>query len=182
MTGTNRSEHSGGSPEDIYRELIKNYGGYIYAVVMNRLNRVGSREDIEDCVSSVLVELYSAIGDFSADKGSMKSYIGRIADRRAVDTFRRLTYRQNNTAGTVDELTDMPSGDDTEAETESRLMKKQLWEAVRSLGSPDSEIIVYQYYYNMRPRDIAQKLGMTTGAVRKRSQRARQKLSEILKG
>ena len=156
--------------------------GYIYAVVMNRLNRVGSREDIEDCVSSVLVELYSAIGDFSADKGSMKSYIGRIADRRAVDTFRRLTYRQNNTAGTVDELTDMPSGDDTEAETESRLMKKQLWEAVRSLGSPDSEIIVYQYYYNMRPRDIAQKLGMTTGAVRKRSQRARQKLSEILKG
>jgi len=182
MTETNRSELSGGSPEDIYRELIKTYGGYIYAIVMNRLNRVGSREDIEDCVSSVLVELYISLGSFSADKGGIKSYIGMIADRRAVDAFRRLTYRQSNTAGTVDELLDMPSGDDTEAETESRMMKKRLWEAVSSLGNPDSDIIVYQYYYNMRPRDIAKKLGMTIGAVRKRSQRARQKLSEILKG
>jgi len=182
MTGTNRSELSGGSPEDNYRELIKTYGGYIYTIVMNRLNRIGTREDIEDCVSSVLVELYSALGEISADRGSIKSYIGRIADRRAVDAFRRLAYRQSNTAGTVGEMLELPSGDDTEAEIEGKLMKKRLWEAVRSLGSPDSDIIVYQYYFNMKPREIAVRLGMTAGAVRKRSQRARQKLSELLKG
>lgn len=182
MTEKNRRELSGGSPEETYRELIKNYGGYVQAIVMNRLNRVGSREDIEDCVSSVFVEIYSALEEFSDEKGSLRAFIGRIADRKAVDAFRRLSYRQNNTGGADEELMNVPAEDDTEAEIERKMIKKRLWEAVKSLGSPDSEIIVYQYYYNMKPRDIAGKLGMTAGAVRKRSQRARQKLSEILKG
>jgi RNA polymerase sigma-70 factor (ECF subfamily) len=180
MTEKSRSELSGGSPEEIYRELIKKYGGYVHAVVMNRLNRVGSREDIEDCISSVFVELYSAMDSISGD--NVKSLIGRIADRRAVDTFRRLTYRQNNTAGADEEMNEIPSDEDTEAETERRMMKKRLWEAVKSLGSPDSDILIFQYYYNMKTRDIAKKLGMTDDAVRKRSLRARQKLSEMLKG
>ncbi|MBR4627083.1 MAG: sigma-70 family RNA polymerase sigma factor [Ruminococcus sp.] len=181
MAGAYRSELSGGSPEEVYRELISTYGGYVYAVVMNRLNRVGTREDVEDCVSAVFVELYTSLEDMTPEKGSIKSYIGRIADRRAVDAFRRLTYRQSNTASD-DELPEAPSEFDTEAETEKRMMKKRLWEAVQSLGSPDSDIIIMQYYYNMRPHDIAKRLGLTTGAVRKRSERARKKLSEIMKG
>jgi RNA polymerase sigma-70 factor (ECF subfamily) len=182
MTEKNRRELSGGSPEETYRELIKNYGGYVQAIVMNRLNRVGSREDIEDCISSVFVDLYAALEDFSEDKGSIKALIARIADRRAVDAFRRLSYRSNNTSGADEELLNVPAEDDTEAEIERKMMKKRLWEAVKSLGSPDSDIIVYQYYYNMKLRDIAEKLGMSADAVRKRSQRAREKLSEILKG
>ena len=181
MTEKNRSELSGGSPEENYRELISKYGGYVYAIVMNRLNRAGTREDIEDCVSSVFVDVYAAMKEGYAEQGNIKSYIGRIADRRAVDAFRRLTYRQNNTAGD-EELLNLSSHEDVQAETERKLMKKRLWEAVQSLGSPDSDIIICQYYYNMKPRDIARKLDMTVGAVRKRSQRARQKLNEIMKG
>ena len=181
MTEKDRSGLSGGSPEENYRELIRKYGGYVYAIVMNRLNRTATREDIEDCVSSVFVDIYTALKDGYAEQGSLKSYIGRIADRRAIDTFRRLTYRRNNTAND-DELMNLSSEDDVQAETERKLMKKRLWEAVQSLGSPDSDIIIYQYYYNMKPRDIARKLDMTTGAVRKRSQRARKRLSEIMKG
>jgi len=181
MSEKDRSELSGGSPEENYRELISRYGGYVYAIVMNRLNRTGTREDIEDCVSAVFVDIYAALKAGYAEQGSIKSYIARIADRRAVDAFRRLSFRQNNTAAD-EELVNLSSQEDVQAETERKLMKKKLWEAVNSLGSPDSDIIIYQYYYNMKPRDIARRLNMTTGAVRKRSQRARNRLSEIMKG
>ncbi len=180
MAEKDRPELSGGSPEEIYRELIKNYSGYVYAVVMNRLNRVGTREDVEDCVSAVFVEIYTSLGGFSPDRGNIRAYIGSIADRKAVDFFRRLSYRQKFSGS--DELPDVPSQDDTESETDRRLMKKRLWEAVEALGKPDSEIIILQYFYNMKLREIAKRLGMSTDAVRKRSLRARNKLKEIMKG
>ncbi|MDE6679287.1 MAG: sigma-70 family RNA polymerase sigma factor, partial [Ruminococcus sp.] len=73
-----------------------------------------------------------------------------------------------------------PSESDTEDEAENRIFRKNLWDIVRSLGEPDSSIIIYQYFYNRKITEIAKILGMTSGAVQKRSLRARKKIGTIL--
>jgi RNA polymerase sigma-70 factor (ECF subfamily) len=55
-----------------------------------------------------------------------------------------------------------------------------LIDAVKSLGEPDSTIIMQKYYYGRNSADIADIVGMKPAAVRKRISRTMDKLKKIL--
>jgi RNA polymerase sigma-70 factor (ECF subfamily) len=169
------------SPKKAHTMLIEEYGGYVYAVVIDKLRNLCSSEEIEDCVSDVFVELFTNIHNFDNSKGSLKSYISVISKRAAINAYRRLSYRQHITMSADDEETEIPvSADNPEEDVQKKLFRQRLWEIVEGLGEPDSSIIVYQYFYDFKVSDIAEKLRMTAAAVQKRSLRARQKIKKIL--
>lgn len=170
------------SPAQAYENIIEQYGNLIYAIVFNKIGNCGSREDVEDCVSDIMVEFFRNAERFSARSGSLKSYISTIAKRRAIDAFRRISGRNNVCLDIEDEnIVIPPASDDTEEETEKRMFSQHLWNIVKSLGEPDSSIIVYQYFYNYTARETAKILEMTSEAVKKRSIRARKKIGTILR-
>lgn len=169
------------SPKKAHTMLIEEYGGYVYAVVIDKLRSLCSSEEIEDCVSDVFVELFTNIHNFDSSKGSMKGYISVISKRAAINAYRRLSYRQHITMSADDEETEIPvSAENPEEDVQKKLFRQRLWEIVEGLGEPDSSIIVYQYFYDFKVSDIAEKLRMTAAAVQKRSLRARQKIKKIL--
>ena len=169
------------SPKKAHTMLIEEYGGYVYAVVIDKLRSLCSSEEIEDCVSDVFVELFTNIHNFDSSKGSLKGYISVISKRAAINAYRRLSYRQHITMSADDEESEIPvSADNPEEDVQKKLFRQRLWEIVEGLGEPDSSIIVYQYFYDFKVSDIAEKLRMTAAAVQKRSLRARQKIKKIL--
>ncbi|MBD5160250.1 MAG: sigma-70 family RNA polymerase sigma factor [Ruminococcus sp.] len=168
------------SPRDAYEYLIEKYGNLVYAIVLNKLGGYGTHEDIEDCISDIMVEFIRNAGKFSAENGSLKSYISTIAKYRAIDAFRRLAHHNNISLDTDEENITLLSAGNTEEEAEKNILNDRLWEIVRSLGEPDSSIIIYQYFYNQKVSEVARRLGMTSGAVQKRSIRARKKIKAIL--
>ncbi|MCM1506802.1 MAG: sigma-70 family RNA polymerase sigma factor [Ruminococcus flavefaciens] len=170
------------SPRDAYEYLIENYGNLIYAIVINKLGKYGTKEDIEDCVSDIMVEFLRNAGNFSSGTGSLKSYISTVAKYRAIDAFRRLSWQNSSIYFDIDDenVNLPPSDSDTEEEAGNRIFRERLWSVVQSLGEPDSSIIIYQYFYNQKVSEIAHRLGMTSGAVQKRSLRARKKIGTIL--
>lgn len=169
------------SPKKAHTMLIEEYGGYVYAIVIDNLRSLCSNEEIEDCVSDVFVEVFTNIDRFDSSKGSLKSYISVIAKRTAINAFNRISYRRNISVSADDEETVMPvSAENPADDVQKKLFRQRLWDIVESLGEPDSSIIVYQYFYDMKVSDIAKKLLMTAAAVQKRSLRARQKLKGIL--
>lgn len=169
------------SPKKAHTMLIEEYGGYVYAIVIDKLRSLCSSEEIEDCVSDVFVEVFTNIDRFDSSKGSLKSYISVIAKRTAINAFNRISYRRNISVSADDEETVMPvSAENPADDVQKKLFRQRLWDIVESLGEPDSSIIVYQYFYDMKVSDIAKKLLMTAAAVQKRSLRARQKLKGIL--
>ncbi|MDE6036574.1 MAG: sigma-70 family RNA polymerase sigma factor [Ruminococcus sp.] len=168
------------SPRDAYEYLIENYGNLVYAIVLNKLSGIGTREDIEDCISDIMVEFIRNAGKFSAENGSLKTYISTIAKYRAIDAFRRLAHHNNISLDTDEENITLISAGNTEEDAEKNIFHRKLWEIVRSLGEPDSSILIYQYFYNQKVSEVAGRLGMTAGAVQKRSIRARKKIKAIL--
>lgn len=169
------------SPKKAHTMLIEEYGGYVYAIVIDKLRSLCSSEEIEDCVSDVFVEVFTNIDRFDSSKGSLKSYISVIAKRTAINAFNRISYSRNISVSADDEETVMPvSAENPADDVQKKLFRQRLWDIVESLGEPDSSIIVYQYFYDMKVSDIAKKLLMTAAAVQKRSLRARQKLKGIL--
>lgn len=169
------------SPKKAHSLLIEEYGGYVYAVVIDKLRGLCSTEEIEDCVSDIFVELFTNIHNFDSTKGTLKSYISIIAKRTAINAFNRISYRRNITVSTDDEGNVLPATAENPAdEVQKKLFRQRLWDIVESLGEPDSSIIVYQYFYDMKVSDIAKKLFMTAAAVQKRSLRARQRIKKAL--
>ncbi len=169
------------SPKKARSLLIEKYGGYVYAVVIDKLRSLCSSEEIEDCVSDVFVELFTDIHSYDSSKGSLKGYISVIAKRKAINSFQRITYRRNVTQSTDEENADIPvSVESPDDDVQKKLFRQRLWEIVDSLGEPDSTIIVWQYFYELKVSEIAEKLAMTAAAVQKRSIRARERMKKIL--
>lgn len=170
------------SPSKAYKTIIEQYGNLIYAIVLNKIGNFGSREDVEDCVSDIMVEFFRNAERYSAESGSLKSYISTIAKRRAIDAFRQISARNNMLSDIEDDDIFIPSApNDTEEETEKRIFSQNLWSIVKSLGEPDCSIIVYQYFYKHKLHEIAKILEMTSDAVKKRSMRARKKIGALLR-
>ena len=110
------------SPKKAHTMLIEEYGGYVYAVVIDKLRSLCSSEEIEDCVSDVFVELFTNIHNFDSSKGSLKGYISVISKRAAINAYRKLSYRQHITMSADDEETEIPvSADNPEEDVQKKL-------------------------------------------------------------
>ncbi len=169
------------SPQQAHRALIKEYGSLVYVIVVSKIGNCAVREEIEDYVSDAFVEIFRCLDKFDSGKGTLKTFVSTIAKRTAINAFSYITYRRRTTKSMEDGEFEIPSpADDPEEETQKKLLCKRLWEIVESLGEPDASIIVYQYFYDMTVREIAKKLSMTSGAVQKRSIRARKQIKKIL--
>ncbi len=168
------------SPKKAHYALISQYGNLVYAIVLSKLRGFATHEEIKDCVSDAFVEVFRSTDKFTG-KGSLKNFISTIAKNTALNAFHRISYKRKKFVSIDNDDFELPpSIDNTEEETEKRIFNERLWDIVNSLGEPDSSIIIYQYFYEFKVREIAGKLSMTASAVQKRSIRARKRIKEII--
>ena len=172
---TERSQRLG------HRAFFDEYCNYVYAVVINVLRNSGTYEDIEDCVSDVFVKLYRSYNNNELREGELKGIVGAVAKNTAIDYMRKLnTYFKRNTSMDDDGFTEMASDECIVSNAENRDRKRLLMQMINALGHPDSDIIIQQYFYGRKVKEIAENLDMTSAAVQKRSTRARDKLKNML--
>ncbi|HBB71107.1 MAG TPA: RNA polymerase subunit sigma-24 [Ruminococcus sp.] len=169
------------SPDAAQRALFDEYYRYVYAVVFGRLRRTASREDIEECVSDVFSEVYFRCSSPNTRNGELKGLIGSIADRTAIDMYNRLSSHSRISSSVEEGAADhLAAPDDVEGEADHSLIRRKLLDCIKSLGEPDSSIILLRYYYGISSGETAKELSMTPAAVRKRCSRAAKKLREML--
>lgn len=165
---------------DQLETLVENFGAYIKAIIVNKIGAVAAREDIEDCISDVFLEILKNPENLPKTDKESKYYIGTIAKRRAVDYFRRISHLENNRSGSDEDLLSVSDKTDVEDITQKKALNTALWNAVQSLGEPDSDIIIYRYFYRKKAHEIGEIFNLSTGAVHKRAQRAEKKIKDIL--
>jgi len=167
------------SPADCHRALVREYGRYVYAIVYNKLRGCGTKEDIEECVSDVFAALFMKCQFDLSSENDIKSLIGTIAQRKAIDMFRRLSKKADTTVSSDDEgFLELPSSENIIESSEVSERNQILLNKIKELGEPDTTIIIKQYYYNMTVAEIGKAISMTAAAVQKRSIRAREKLKK----
>ena len=128
-----------------------------------------------DVFSAVFIS-YDRNGKFDGD---LKGFIGTIASRTAIQMYRKLV-RHSDTVYLEDELNETADTERVEERTERNAMQRTLLRLIKSLGEPDSDIILQKYYYNMNSNEIADKHSMSPASVRMRCSRALKKLKDLL--
>jgi RNA polymerase sigma-70 factor (ECF subfamily) len=169
------------SPAEARRALFDEYCNYVYAIVINKLRNCCSREDVEECVSDVFLDFFRSIDNIGKRNEELKGFIGVIAKRRAIDTYRRISKGMGRTVSIDDDdFDEVASQENVEREAEKSERNELLLKKVHELGEPDSTIIIQQYYYNRTTLEIGKAISMTAAAVQKRSVRARKRLRSML--
>lgn len=104
-------------------------------------------------------------------KGTIRSYIAAAARNFAL---KRLSKKTDSVCIDDIELADQSAP--IEQNTESNA----LWDAVMSLGEPDSEIFVRYYKFNEKIKEISKATGINISTVKTKLSRGKRKLKIIL--
>ncbi len=169
------------SPDRAYNALFENYCDYVYAIVYNRLRKVATREDMEECVSDIFSDVFFGCSRSTGHSGELKGYIGTVAKRKAINAFHSLTARAGHFSDSSDEdISLIRSETDVELDSEKNEARTILMSKINELGEPDSTIILQKYYYDRSSGEIAELLSMKASAVRMRAARALEKLKKSL--
>lgn len=161
-------------PDPAMRAAITQYGGLVYRIVYSKLGALCQREDIEETVSDIFLLLYRSADKIDPEKGSLKAYLSAMAKHTAVRRAKQLIRQAD--AEPLDSFENMISRD-AGMPFEQR---EHIARCISRLGKPDSDIITLKFFYGMKSKEIAKRLGIKTNTVDKKVSRALEKLSAML--
>ena len=177
MTGTELKELFHESPEECHRELMREYGKYVYAIVFNKLRSCGTQEDVEECFCDVFTEIFLKFEYDDSMINNIKAYIGTVAKHKAIDRFSSLSAANSHSVYIdEEEMAGLVSDFRVDDHFESSELRRILIQNIKELGEPDSTILIQKFYYNRKSAEIAKTVSMTASSVRSRCTRAMEKL------
>lgn len=152
--------------------LVDKYSSLVYTIVYSKLGKLSAKEDIEETVADVFIQLFRYSDSIDLEKGPIKVYISVIAKRIAQRKV--ITIINKGKTVPIDEISDsIPTSIE---EIKKREERQVLLECVKKLGKPDSDILVLKYFYGLKSKEIGKTLGIKTNTVDKRISRALEKL------
>jgi RNA polymerase sigma factor (sigma-70 family) len=159
-------------------ELYDRYGAYVHGLA----RRVtGSQAIAADVTQEVFVHLWQRSDTFDPERGTVRSWVGVIAHRRAVDRVRAETRRaqreeralQQRPEPVVDvatSVTDSIGGDD---------LSGKVRQLVATLPPDQQRAIELAYFEGCTYREVAVRLGIAEGTAKSRLRLALAKLSTL---
>lgn len=163
--------------EEALTELQNKYGASSLRLARNIL---GSREDAEEVVSDACLRIWYAIPPEKPEL--LGAYLFRTVRNLALNRIEHdSAARRSGVTLCLDELKEcLPSPESTEQAAEYGELARQLEAYVRGLKRQDRIMFVRRYWFVESPSLIAQELGVSEAAVRKRLERLRAGLKNTL--
>ena len=159
--------------ENALGELYDRYGRVAYGLA---LRIVRDRALAEDAVQEAFLAVWRSAGAFLAEQGKPSTWILTLVHRRAVDLVRREERRRAEPL----EDTDHPTGEATDEEAWLRAQRQVVQEALRKLPPDQREAIELAYYGGFTQSELAERLGLPLGTIKRRMFTGLKRLRELL--
>ncbi len=163
--------------ETIYREHYKQVYLYIRRHVSNEA-------DAEDLTAVVFAQTWKAWESYDPDRCPIRAWLYIIAGNLLKNYYRdaksTLSLDDESLAGTNAGLAELQC--DSIRDTQELMeLREQLVGTLKVLDERERVIIVNKYFFDMKNRELADRLGISEGNVRVISTRALKKMQEYLK-
>jgi RNA polymerase sigma-70 factor (ECF subfamily) len=160
-------------------ETEKKYGALCRYIAGNVL---ASSEDVEECVSDVLLALWNAIPPDKPE--DLCAYVGKSVRNRAYMISRdanawkrggRVTVVGEEFLSTLDDGTDLAAG------FEAKRMGRVISDLLRRVGETNKDIFIMRYWLGMSHAQIMKQTGFSEGKIKMSLKRTKEKLAEALR-
>jgi RNA polymerase sigma factor (sigma-70 family) len=163
-------------------ECISRYGGLIWTLARRRL---ASREDVEDVVQEVFVDLWRSADRFDPQVAEEITFVAMIARRRVIDRLRRRAERQETVsideAGAHD-VTDPAAGGAADRRLELGEEARLAGEHLDRLKPEEQQVLRLSIYEDLSHSAIAEHTGLPLGTVKSHIRRGLDSLRRKLAG
>ena len=162
----------------VFDHLMGSYNKLLWLVVGNILQKVGTAEDIEDCISNVYLKLMETPKAYNHKLGSIKSFLVRAAKNAAIDRYRQLA--KSNIVELSEATLSQSKDEDLLDMVINSESKTALLDAINLLHEPSKEILIRRYFFDEKPKEIAHKMDLGVKEVENKLYQSKQKLKKLL--
>ena len=160
--------------EDALDRIILKFAPLVTAIINNITGRSLTREDVEETVSDVFVDLWNGSDRFDPDH--LQGYICSIARFKAID----LLTKQKNSPILLPAEEDIEDNFSLHKDAEMKEMARTLREVIDFIGEPDREILIRHYFCYQKINDISRAMDIPPSTVKVKLHRTRNKLKKLL--
>jgi RNA polymerase sigma-70 factor (ECF subfamily) len=164
-----------GADEDALAELYDRYGRLAY---ITALRIVGNSASAEDVVQDAFLKLWNNASHFSAERGSLRTWLVTAVRRRAIDCLRGQSGREREESDLKPEL-GVSTFDPSSRVTDS-VKRDAVRQALDSLPLQQRLAVELAYFGSYTQPEIADMMGVALGTVKGRMRLGLQKLSSRL--
>ncbi len=161
-----------GNDKQAVEDCLNKYGNLVWSLA---LNFTKSREDAEDAVQDIFIDVWKYAGRFDETKSAEASFILLIARRRLIDLLRK-SNRQPQTFVLDEILQNIPDGFDINLQ--NKLEAGQIARYLNKLNPQQRKLVQMTIYGGMSQSEIAEITGLPLGTVESHIRRGLQKLRE----
>lgn len=161
----------------VYGLLTSEYGRLLWAVAANILSDVGTREDVEEVVADVFIALWEKPEQFDGSRGTLRSFLCLKAKTGAVDRLRKL--RRCPVLALEDQAEPVEEG--WQDAVLDRLSLEELTRQLDALPPPEGEVLALRFVWELKPAEIAAKLGLPLTQVYEHIRRGKARLAAAVR-
>jgi len=161
---------------DLIQDCIDQYGALIWSMA---LRRCPSRQDAEDAVQEIFIDVWKSAKRFDEAIASEKAFIAMIARRRLIDRRRRRDRSLDTTPITpVMEETRLFAEGNVEHHAEIALAER----AIAKLQPKERDVVLLSVHQGFSHSQIAEQTGLPLGTVKTYVRRGLQRVRDMLQG
>ena len=161
--------------EQALASLYDRYRLILFGLTMRILS---NREEAEDVLQEVLLQVWRNAGDFDEQRGRPFTWLVTMARSRAIDRLRLLGARQRLATSAAQEASDEVS--DAATDTLKSEQRELVQTALSQLPEEQKRTLVLAYFDGLTQTEIANKLDIPLGTIKTRMRSGMIKLQDLL--
>jgi RNA polymerase sigma factor (sigma-70 family) len=155
-------------------ELYDQFGSYVYGLAARI---IGERRAAEDVTQDVFLSLWERPDAFEPDRGRLRTFVGTLAHRRAIDYVRREEARRRRTARDAASVVPIPDVDELAM---AIVTAEQVRAEVERLPVDQRQAIELAYFGGRTYRQVADELGIPEGTAKSRMRLGLRRIADAL--
>jgi RNA polymerase sigma-70 factor (ECF subfamily) len=155
--------------------LYDQYRVILFGLLLRILN---NREEAEDVLQDVFVQVWRRAADFDEKRGRPFTWLVTLARSRGIDRLRLLGARARLATGASESQTEDIS--DALTDTFKSEQKEIVQRALAEIPEEQRDALMLAYYDGLTQSEIASKLGTPLGTVKTRMRSGMNKLRSVL--
>src|SRR6478735_8935569 len=155
-------------------EIYDQYASFVYGLA---LRVVGDARAAEDVSQDVFVGLWERPAAFDPDRGSLRTWLGTLAHRRAVDHVRREEARRRRA---IKDAARPVSTPDVEEMALALVTAERVRAALDTIPDEQRRAIQLAYFGGKTYRQVAEVLGIPEGTAKSRLRLGLRRVADVL--